>query len=165
MPSTLYGINKNNELIAVKTYKNSFASCYPAWDYFENKYFGKEVTTMKPKCWDLNKGDMDSSSEYFTLLSTFDGYIFRRKHLEKMINLLQQQSSAIPNLTRLQMFKDALNEKNYDIFFITANSVGDYSDYIDYHWDEETMSELSLPTLTNDVWDIWEAYLQEENNP
>ena len=46
IPSTLYGINNNNKLIAVKTYKNSFASCYPAWDYFENKYFGKEVTTM-----------------------------------------------------------------------------------------------------------------------
>ena len=46
MPLTLYGINNNNELVTVKTYKNSFASCYPAWDYFENKYFGKEVTTM-----------------------------------------------------------------------------------------------------------------------
>ena len=121
MPSTLYGINSENQLIELKSYQNSFASCYPAWDYFEEKYFGKKVTQINPKCWKLNKKDMGSPSEYFTLLSTFDGYVFDKKHLPEMISLLQEQSEFIPNLTRLQMFKDALEENGYNTFFITAN--------------------------------------------
>ena len=128
MPSTLYGINFENQLIKLKSYQNSFASCYPAWDYFEEKYFGKKVTQISPECWKLNKKDMESPSEYFTLLSTFDGYVF---------------------------------ENNYNTFFITANSVSDYEEFIHYHWDDEDMIESSPPTVSDSVWDIWEAYLQE----
>ena len=43
MPSTLYGINRKNELTVVKEYQNSFSACYHAWDYFEKKYFNKNV--------------------------------------------------------------------------------------------------------------------------
>lgn len=161
MPSTLYGINSKNQLVELKSYQNSFASCYPAWDYFEEKYFGKKVTQITPECWKLNKKDMESPSEYFTLLSTFDGYVFDKKHLPEMISLLQEQSEFIPNLTRLQMFKDALEENGYNTFFITANSVSDYEEFIHYHWDDDDMVESSPPTVSDSVWDIWEAYLQE----
>lgn len=43
MPLTLYGINSKNELTVVKEYQNSFSACYHAWDYFEKKYFNKNV--------------------------------------------------------------------------------------------------------------------------
>lgn len=161
MPSTLYGINSENQLIELKNYQNSFASCYPAWDYFEEKYFGKKVSQINSKCWKLDKKDMESPSEYFALLSTFDGYVFDKQHLPEMISLLQEQSEFIPNLTRLQMFKDALEENDYNTFFITANSVSDYEEFIHYHWDDEDMVELSPPTVSDSVWDIWEVYLQE----
>ena len=161
MPSTLYGINSKNQLIELKSYQNSFASCYPAWDYFEEKYFGKKVSQINPECWKLNKKDMESPSEYFTLLSTFDGYVFDKQHLPEMISLLQEQSEFIPNLTRLQMLKDALEENGYNTFFITANSVSDYEEFIHYHCDDDDMVELSPPTVSDSVWDIWEAYLQE----
>ena len=161
MPSTLYGINSENQLFELKNYQNSFASCYPAWDYFEEKYFRKKVSRINPECWKLDKKDMESPSEYFALLSTFDGYVFDKQHLPEMISLLQEQSEFIPNLTRLQMFKDALEENDYNTFFITANSVSDYEEFIHYHWDDEDMVELSPPTVSDSVWDIWEAYLQE----
>jgi len=73
--STLYGVNSKNKLIELKTYQNSHLACFPAWNYFEKKYFGEYTSLSKPKCWDLDKKDMDSPSEYMVLLSTFDGYI------------------------------------------------------------------------------------------
>ena len=30
-----------------------------------------------------------------------------------------------------------------------------------YHFDEEGLEEVSPPTLTDEVWDIWEAYQDE----
>lgn len=39
--------------------------------------------------------------------------------------------------------------------------VSDYEEFIHYHWDDDDMVELSPPTVSDSVWDIWEAYLQE----
>ncbi|MCY7187281.1 hypothetical protein [Streptococcus gallolyticus] len=160
MPSTLYGINSKNELTVVKEYQNSFSACYPAWDYFEKKYFNKNVGLEHPECWKLGKHDMEMPFEYFTLLSTFDGYIFNRANLSQMISLLEEQSIKTPNLTRLQMFSDAQKSLNFDTFFITANSISGYENFIEYHWDEENMVEISPPTLTESIWDIWEEYVK-----
>ena len=53
--STLYGVNSQNELIELQTYQNSHLACFPAWNYFEQKYFGALPSLTKPKCWDLEK--------------------------------------------------------------------------------------------------------------
>jgi len=154
--STLYGINSKNELIELKTYKNSHLACFPAWNYFEQKYFNSLPSLTKPKCWSLDKKDMDSPSEYMVLLSTFDGYIFKKENLPEIISLLKEQKDAIPALSRLQMFEDALSNDSYDTFFITATSLADYEDFMTYPDEEE--SDDYTPTLTDEVWDLWEAY-------
>ena len=154
--STLYGINPKNELIELKTYKNSHLACFPAWNYFEQKYFNSLPSLTKPKCWSLDKKDMDSPSEYMVLLSTFDGYIFKKENLPEIISLLKEQKDAIPALSRLQMFEDALSNDSYDTFFITATSLADYEDFMTYPDEEE--SDDYTPTLTDEVWDLWEAY-------
>lgn len=87
--STLYGVNSKNELIELKTYQNSHLACFPAWNYFEQKYFGTLPSLTKPKCWDLEKKDMDAPSEYMVLLSTFDGYIVQKESLPHIISLLK----------------------------------------------------------------------------
>lgn len=155
--STLYGVNSKNKLIELKTYQNSHLACFPAWNYFEKKYFGEYTSLSKPKCWDLDKKDMDSPSEYMVLLSTFDGYIFKIENLTDIISLLKEQKEAIPTLSRLKMFEDALSNDSYDWFFITATSLADYEDFMTYP-DEEDLEEVSPPTLTDEVWDLWEAY-------
>ena len=154
--STLYGINSKNELIELKTYKNSHLACFPAWNYFEQKYFNSLPSLTKPKCWSLDKKDMDSPSEYMTLLSTFDGYIFKKENLPEIISLLKEQQDAIPTLSRLKMFEDALSNETYDSFFITATSLADYEVFMT-HPDEED-SDNYTPTLTDEVWDLWEEY-------
>lgn len=154
--STLYGINSKNELIELKTYKNSHLACFPAWNYFEQKYFNSLPSLTKPKCWSLDKKDMDSPSEYMVLLSTFDGYIFKKENLPEIISLLKEQKDAIPALSRLQMFEDSLSNDSYDTFFITATSLADYEDFMTYPDEEE--SDDYTPTLTDEVWDLWEAY-------
>ena len=159
--STLYGVNSKNELIVLKTYQNSHLACFPAWNYFENKYFGTLPSLTKPKCWNLEKKDMDTPSEYMVLLSTFDGYIIQNESLPHIISLLKEHEDAIPGLSRLQMFEDALANELYDYFFITATSLADYEKFMTYHFDEEGLEEVSLPTLTDEVWDIWEAYQDE----
>lgn len=30
-----------------------------------------------------------------------------------------------------------------------------------YHFDEEELEEISPPTFTDEVWDIWEAYQEQ----
>lgn len=55
------------------------------------------------------------------------------------------------------MFEDALSNDSYDWFFITATSLADYEDFMTYP-DEEDLEEVSPPTLTDEVWDLWEAY-------
>ena len=154
--STLYGLNSKNALIELKTYKNSHLACFPAWNYFEQKYFNSLPSLTKPKCWSLDKKDMDSPSEYMVLLSTFDGYIFKKENLPEIISLLKEQKDAIPALSRLQMFEDALSNDSYDTFFITATSLADYEDFMTYPDEEE--SDDYTPTLTDEVWDLWEAY-------
>lgn len=156
--STLYGVNSKNELIELKEYQNSHLACFPAWNYFEQEYFGEYPSLTKPKCWDLKKEDMDSPSEYMTLLSTFDGYIFKRENLSDIISLLKGCQTFIPNLSRLKMFEDALSNDSYDTFFITATSLADYEDFMTYHFDEDNLEEVSPPTLTDEVWDLWEGY-------
>ena len=158
--STLYGVNSKNELIELKTYQNSHLACFPAWNYFEKKYFGEYTSLSKPKCWDLDKEDMDSPSEYMTLLSTFDGYIFKKENLQDIITLLKEQKDVIPALSRLQMFEDALANKEYDEFFITATSLADYEDFMTYPLDENDEENYSTPIITDEVWDLWEAYLE-----
>ena len=155
--STLYGVNSKNELIELKTYKNSHLACIPAWNYFEQKYFGTSFSPLaKPQSWDLEKEDMDSPSEYMTLISTFDGYIFKKENLQDIIPLLKEQKDAIPALSRLQMFEDAIANKEYDEFFITATSLADYEYFMTYP--EEENSDDYTPTLTDEVWDLWEEY-------
>lgn len=157
--STLYGVNSKNELIELKTYQNSHLACTPAWNYFEQKYFETSLSPLaKPQCWDLEKEDMAAPSEYITLLSTFDGYIFKRENLQDIISLLKEQKDAIPALSRLQMFEDALSNDSYDTFFITATSLADYEDFMTYPDEEE--SDDYTPTLTDEVWDIWKEYQQ-----
>jgi hypothetical protein len=156
--STLYGVNSKNELIELKTYQNSHLACFPAWNYLEQKYFGVLPSLIKPKCWDLEKKDMDDPSEYMVLLSTFDGYTVKKENLSDIISLLKKRQDVIPNLSRLQMFEDALSNEMYDHFFITATSLADYEHFMTYHFDEEGLEKTSPPTLTNEVWDIWEAY-------
>ena len=159
--STLYGVNSQNELIELQTYQNSHLACFPAWNYFEQKYFGALPSLTKPKCWDLEKKDMDTPSEYMVLLSTFDGYIIQKESLPHIISLLKEHEDFIPGLSRLQMFEDALANELYDCFFITATSLADYEKFMTYHFDEEGLEEVSPPTLTDEVWDIWEAYQDE----
>ena len=154
--STLYGVNSNNELIELKTYQNSHLACFPAWNYFEKKYFEKYTSLTKPKCWNLDKKDMDSPSEYMTLLSTFDGYIFKKENLHEIISLLKEQKDAIPTLSRLKMFEDALSNETYESFFITATSLADYEVFMTYPDEED--SDNYTPTLTSEVWDIWKEY-------
>jgi hypothetical protein len=154
--STLYGINSKNELIELKTYNNSHLACFPAWNYFEQKYFNSLPSLTKPKCWSLDKKDMDSPSEYMVLLSTFDGYIFKKENLPEIISLLKEQKDAMPTLSRLKMFEDALSNKTYDSFFITATSLADYEVFMTYT-EEEDSDDYNL-TLTDKVWDLWEEY-------
>lgn len=154
--STLYGINSKNELIELKKYKNSHLACFPAWNYFEQKYFNSSPSLIKSKCWNLDKKDMDSPSEYMTLLSTFDGYIFKKENLPEIISLLKEQKDTIPTLSRLKMFEDALSNESYDSFFITATSLADYEVFMTYP--EEEDSDDYTPTLTDEVWDLWEEY-------
>lgn len=158
--STLYGINSKNELIEIKTYKNSHLACFPAWNYFEQKYFGTSLSPLaKPQCWDLEKEDMHSPSEYMTLLSTFDGYIFKKENLADIISLLKEQKDAIPALSRLQMFEDALLNQEYNEFFITATSLADYEDFMTYPLDENNEEDYSKPPIvTDEVWDLWAVY-------
>lgn len=159
--STLYGVTSKNELIELKTYQNSHLACFPAWNYFEQKYFGALPSLTKPKCWDLEKRDMDAPSEYMVLLSSFDGYTFKKENLPDIISLLKEQEDAIPDFSRPQMFEDALSNEMYAHFFITATSLADYEKFMTYHFDEEELEEISPPTLTNEVWDIWEAYQEQ----
>lgn len=159
--STLYGVNSQNELIELQTYQNSHLACFPAWNYFEQKYFGALPSLIKPKCWDLEKKDMDTPSEYMVLLSSFDGYTFKKENLPDIISLLKEQEDAIPDFSRPQMFEDALSNEMYAHFFITATSLADYEKFMTYHFDEEELEEISPPTLTNEVWDIWEAYQEQ----
>ena len=158
--STLYGVNSKNELIELKEYQNSHLACFPAWNYFEQKYFNSLPSLTKPKCWNLDKKDMDAPSEYMVLLSTFDGYIFKKENLPEIISLLKEQKNAIPALSRLQMFEDALANKEYDEFFITATSLADYEDFMTYPLDENDEEDYSTPIITDEVWDLWEAYLE-----
>ena len=99
---------------------------------------------------------MDSPSEYMVLLSTFDGYIFKKENLPEIISLLKEQQDAIPTLSRLKMFEDALSNESYDSFFITATSLADYEVFMTYP-DEEDLDNYT-PTLTDEVWDLWEEY-------
>ena len=99
---------------------------------------------------------MDSPSEYMTLLSTFDGYIFKKENLPKIISLLKEQKDTIPTLSRLKMFEDDLSNETYDSFFITATSLADYEVFMTYPDEED--SDDYIPTLTGDVWELWEAY-------
>jgi hypothetical protein len=99
---------------------------------------------------------MDSPSEYMALLSTFDGYIFKKENLTEIISLLKEQKDAMPTLSRLKMFEDALLNESYDSFFITATSLADYEVFMTYP--EEEDSDDYTPTLTDEVWDLWEEY-------
>lgn len=155
--STLYGVNSKNELIELKTYKNSHLACFPAWNYFEQKYFNSLPSLTKPKCWSLDKKYMDAPSEYMVLLSTFDGYIFKKENLPEIISLLKEQKDAMPTLSRLKMFEDALSNKTYNSFFITATSLADYEVFMNY---PDENSDDYTPTLTGEVWDIWKEYQQ-----
>ena len=42
-----------------------------------------------------------------------------------------------PNLSKLKMFENALSDDTHTRFFITANSVADYSNFIAYPLDED----------------------------
>lgn len=159
--STLYGINSKNKLIELKTYQNSHLACFPAWNYLEQKYFGTFPSLTKPKCWDLEKKDVDIPSEYMVLLSSFDGYIIQKENLPDIISLLKEQEDVIPDFSRLQMLEDALSNEMYGCFFITATSLADYEYFMTSHFDEEGLEEVSPPTLTDEVWDIWEAYQEQ----
>ena len=90
------------------------------------------------------------------LLSTFDGYIFKKENIPDIISLLKEQQEAIPALSRLQMFEDALSNEQYDSFFITASSLADYEVFMTYPDKED--SDDYTPTLTGEVWDLWEEY-------
>ena len=104
---------------------------------------------------------MDSPSEYMVLLSTFDGYIFKKENLPEIISLLKKQKDAMPTLSRLKMFEDALSNKECNSFFITATSLADYEVFMTYpdeDYPDEEDSDDYTPTLTEEVWDLWEAY-------
>lgn len=73
--STLYGVNNKKEIQEIQTYQNGMLACTPVWDFLERKYFNDALSFSSPKCWNLNKEQMDSDSEFFTLLSTFDGIL------------------------------------------------------------------------------------------
>lgn len=156
--STLYGVNDKKEIQEIQTYQNGMLACTPVWDFLERKYFNDTLSFSSPKCWNLNKEQMDSDSEFFTLLSTFDGYTIKRENLSEMIALLEEQQEHFPEFTRLQIFKDALSNTQFDTFYIEATSVADYEVFVEYHWDEEEMVETSAPTLTDKIWDLWEEY-------
>lgn len=156
--STLYGVNNKTEIQEIQTYQNGMLACTPVWDYLEKKYFNDTLSFSSPQCWNLNREQMDSDSEFFTLLSTFDGYTIKRENLSEMIALLEEQQEHFPQFTRLQIFKDALSNTQFDTFYIEATSVADYEVFVEYHWDEEEMVETSAPTLTDKIWDLWEEY-------
>ena len=99
---------------------------------------------------------MDFPSEYMVLLSTFDGYIFKKENLSEIISLLKEQKNAMPTLSRLKMFEDALSNETYNSFFITATSLADYEVFMTYPDEED--SDDYIPTLTDEVWDLWKAY-------
>ena len=99
---------------------------------------------------------MYSDGESMTLLSTFDGYIFKKENLPEIISLLKEQKDTIPTLSRLKMFEDALSNESYDSFFITATSLADYEVFMTYPDEED--SDNYTPTLTDEVWDLWEEY-------
>lgn len=152
--STLYGVNDKKEIHEIQTYKIGMLACTPVWDYLEKKYFNDTLSFSSPQCWNLNREQMDSDSEFFTLLSTFDGYIIKRENLSEMIALLEEQQEHFPEFTRLQIFKDALSNTQFDTFYIEATSVADYGVFVEYHWEEEGFTD----TLTTEVWDLWEKY-------
>lgn len=156
--STLYGVNNKKEIQEIQTYQNGMLACTPVWDYLEKKYFNDTLSFSSPQCWNLNREQMDSDSEFFTLLSTFDGYTIKRENLSEMVALLEEQQELFPRFTRLQIFKDALSNIQFDTFYIEATSVADYEVFVEYHWDEEEMVEISAPTLTDKIWDLWEEY-------
>ena len=66
-----------------------------------------------------------------------------------------------PNLSRLKMFENALSDDTPTRFFITANSVADYSDFIAYPLDEDGSEDYSTPNITDNVWYLCNEYQQQ----
>lgn len=163
--TTLYGVTATNELHEIYENKQGMAACLPIWNYFDNKHFPGEFNLFSERrpCWDLTPKEL-SKEEYFALLTSFDGYYFERDHLEEMIHLLKltHEREVEPILsTRLEFFEEASKHMEYDKFFITATSVADYEDYIDYHYDEELDEYSGEATLNDAAWDIWEGFLED----
>lgn len=161
--TTLYGVNENNELTEIYELNNGMAACIPIWNYLDKKYFPKRKQNFTSfPCWNLTPKTL-LKEEFFALLSSFDGYYFYKKDLPQMIDLLKithlREENPIRS-TRLQIFEEALKNKDYDKFFITATSVADYEDYIQTYFDEETWEEYAPSQLKDTVWDIWQEYLE-----
>lgn len=163
--TTLYGVTATNELHEIYENKQGMAACLPIWNYFDNKHFpgGFSLFSERRPCWDLTPNEL-SKEEYFTLLTSFDGYYFERDHLEEMIQLLKltHEREVEPiRSTRLEIFEEASRHEEYDKFFVTATSVADYEDYIDYHYDEESGEYSGEKSLKDAAWDIWEDFLED----
>lgn len=160
----LYGVNENNELSKIHSNNNGMASCFPVWNYLNDKYFSdKVIPPFEMPCWNLTTKEL-SKEEYFMLLSTFDGYYFTRENLVKMVELLK--ATHLRNIepvksTRLEFFEFALKNTEYDVFFITATTVADYSKFIDDGYDYELEEYTSNPKLKDTVWNIWDEFMEE----
>lgn len=165
--STLYGVDKNNALTEIDKINNGMAACFPIWNYLDKKYFPNAPFSFSEKpCWKLTP-QQTSKEEYFTLLTSFDGYYFTKEHLPEMIELLKKTHLRPENpikSTRLEIFEKALQDTEFDKFFITATSVADYEMFIDEHYDEELDDYTSAPTLKDTTWNLWDEYITNINN-
>lgn len=163
----LYGVDSTNKIHEIHHQNNGMASCLPIWNYLDNKYFPNEnISFSERPCWKLTPQTL-SNEEYFMLLASFDGYYFTKDHLSEMIELLKlthiRQVEPVKS-TRLEIFEIAFKNNEYDKFFITATTVGDYEYFIKYHDDENLDEYTSEPTLRDTVWDIWEEFVKDTKN-
>lgn len=163
----LYGVDSTNKIHEIHHKNNGMASCLPIWNYLDNKYFPNEnISFSERPCWKLTPQTL-SNEEYFMLLTSFDGYYFTKDHLSEMIELLKlthiRQVEPVKS-TRLELFETALKNSEYNKFFITATTVGDYEHFIKYHYDENLDEYTSEPTLRDTVWDIWEEFVKDTKN-
>lgn len=98
----MYGIpQEGGELVHLQDCKNSWRGAMWIWNNLSKKYLGRDFNLMEAgdsEVWNLWKDSKLSDSEYYSLMSTFDGMLVHNEMMLVVADALEQFDPGTENL-------------------------------------------------------------------
>lgn len=162
--STVYGIKNDKTIDEIGEVRNGMAACLPIWRTLHEKYISGQMNMFvsKMEVWGLEPTET-TPEEYMTLLASFDGYFIKKEDIDVVRDLLEKAiENGMAKHTRIEMLDIMKAHPEYDRYFITATSAGDYSDFFIPKYDE--FDDVENVWISDDVWDLYDSYKTDMEN-